>query len=864
MDESLDYIENNFFIIDSNNLDNISSKLYGYSIYNGNIVFQDNIDKTTILNGEGTYVRVLRNGNQIEISQDYNGSFGLFVYSLNNNFVISNSFLKLVEYVKDKYPISLNKDVALSLIPSELTSIAYKQTMINEIEILPNNFIIHINTLEKTFFYEKQEFETYSIDLDSEEGIKILDTWFYKWIGTIRNLFSKTNAIQVDLTGGFDSRIVFSLFLRSNIDLNKIFVYSKDTDRHKEDFEIASNIAKKYDFKLNNRPKQSFKSINNYEDSIALAYYTKLCYHKYYDFPLYVSEEPLYLFGGVGGESLRSYWNKSTEEFIESWKKRASKYSEELINPIKNVLEYNFKELQKEYDIEDKSSNLLPQILYKDVGSKYHFGKNSVQYYIRNQIRLSPLLDKNLFKLKKIPNNEDLLFILILTRYCPELLNFKLDNNKKFNKDLIEYAKKINKQFPFKQKDYDKLYNSTNKTNTKKHVITQNIHTNLYHEQIPNIKSPEDYIEKIFYSKSFRNLFESYFSHDLYEKVSFCVKNWDYQHLSMVNTTISILYIFEAVKFNKEKFSNTHLTWLNGFLKVKSFEDKIIEDDILNELIKYDVARIDIKNKGKNMNNLEIIDISDKFALKLIPKWFTDNEGIGHVIESHSNQLKLTLKCINTGTLNIQLRSKYVTDKNNNNFPIYIDYTKFKINNENILNQNKLTSIYEPYTYEIPVKNNDIIKIELEWQPFTQNSIYNPKINENLNEINGNKMDIIYQYFTFYDKTIDSFSTINKENYKEIKKLKINNKKLQDINNKNKEIKHKYNIDKLNNLFIEKNYYLKKQLQEYRKKESILIQENEVLKNENESLQIKLNKLLNSNSWKMTKYFRNLTSFFKK
>lgn len=127
LDDINDYITNEFFIIDSENLNSINSRLFGFSIYDGNIVYDKDLNDNIQLNGDGTYVRILNAQNKIQISQDFNGNYGIYLYKHQDIFVVSNSFLKLVDYVKDKYPISLNEDVAYSLMAFDLCSLAYKQ-----------------------------------------------------------------------------------------------------------------------------------------------------------------------------------------------------------------------------------------------------------------------------------------------------------------------------------------------------------------------------------------------------------------------------------------------------------------------------------------------------------------------------------------------------------------------------------------------------------------------------------------------------------------------------------------------------------------------------------------------------------------
>lgn len=219
--------ENNFFVIDSYNLDDIEGKLYGYSIQNNNFITNDDLQKDLELSKNGAYVYVEVGENKITISQDFNGSYGLYIYQNEEYFAISNSFLKLVEHVKDN-PISLNKDFADAYLFVDLCSFSYSETLINEISIIPRNCNVIVNKQTKKVEYEKIDYEEHSIYLNTEEGLDTLDKWYYKWVELIRSIRSKSNNLHFDLSGGIDSRIVAAIWLTAKINLNNIKINSAE------------------------------------------------------------------------------------------------------------------------------------------------------------------------------------------------------------------------------------------------------------------------------------------------------------------------------------------------------------------------------------------------------------------------------------------------------------------------------------------------------------------------------------------------------------------------------------------------------------------------------------------------------------
>ena len=70
------FVEDNFFIIDSNNLNDIKTKLYGYYLSEDKNPPKDKLN----LNGLGAYLYVLVNEKEITIYQDYIGCYGLYFF----------------------------------------------------------------------------------------------------------------------------------------------------------------------------------------------------------------------------------------------------------------------------------------------------------------------------------------------------------------------------------------------------------------------------------------------------------------------------------------------------------------------------------------------------------------------------------------------------------------------------------------------------------------------------------------------------------------------------------------------------------------------------------------------------------------
>ena len=297
MDEIKKIIEENFFIIDSDNLDDLSDDFYGFSVDGKDLITKDNIDAHE-LNPLGAYVKVSAASDEIRVKQDFVGSFELYVYQNDDYFALSNSFLKLVEYLKDKVSLTLNRDFANSFLFADLCAFSYEETLVNEIKILPKEYEIVIDKSSKSLSYNIIDYDERSVDLDSREAVDILDLWYFKWIEIIRSIKRKTNNISFDLTGGFDTRIIAALWLTANIDLDKLYIYTlEDVKRNMnlEDIRIASQIAEAYNFKLNNNVVDLNEiPLENPISPIYLSFYPKLGFHKQMYLRHHIADEKWY------------------------------------------------------------------------------------------------------------------------------------------------------------------------------------------------------------------------------------------------------------------------------------------------------------------------------------------------------------------------------------------------------------------------------------------------------------------------------------------------------------------------------------------------------------------------------------------
>ena len=711
-----------FFIIDSNNLMDIKTKFYGFSIIDNNIVFENSFIDENKLTGNGAYLFVKDDDGHIRILQDFNGCYGLYFYKSDDYFAISNSFIKLVEYLSfNDYFISFNQEYAEAFLFAELCSYAYEDTLINEIKLLPKNYIVDIDKFNNCIQFNEIDYKEKSVCIDSQEGFDILDEWYFRWVELFRSIKKDSNYISIDLSGGFDSRVIAALWLNANIDLNKVRIKSFEDKLycHNEDYIIASKIAEEFDFKLNKNLSIPPESLyNEFLTPMDISFYTKLGFHKemYYSFSKF--SEPFYTIAGLGGESIRGYPNQTPDQYLNHVRYLCN-FDDSLMKSTENIVKKSWSKIDSNCNIDKNSFDLLNKH-YMDVRSRNHFGKATTETYFTNVIALAPLMDPELYKLNLDSDYcEDsiFLFALIYTRYCPRLLDFEFEGNREISEETREYAKKLNEKYPFKSRDYDFI------SGPPKIEISQ---------QEPPVFSKqnlENRLKEVFYTPSFKSEFEKIFSDLCYFHISEVMETEDFYPLKHFYAAFSAVLVNNLIS-NKYKTLND---LLNYYFDSETFDSFISRANEFR-LLKYNTIRIDVKCYGEN-NEIEIINNSDKYCEITNPSWFRKKEGVGFIVESFNGEIDLKIKCINSDKFKLRFGAINSKDKLKNKFPVYVDYTEITINNESILDENKLIWDGKPLIYEKELTDS-ILDIHVKWQPFTSDSLYNNEFKEKFDNLN--------------------------------------------------------------------------------------------------------------------------------
>jgi hypothetical protein len=717
-------VEKEFFLIDSNNLAEIKTRFYGYSIQATGIYEEENLTPKAVANldGRGCYVYVEVKDGQITIKQDLNGCWGLYLFRHGDYFALSNSFFRLLDHVKFRYPLTVNRDFCYCSMTDILCCNSYSDTAVNEIELLDRSAVVYINISEKNLQTKLINYKEHTVSLDSEEGIATLDRWVEFWGGVFRGLAQSTPFIQADLSGGFDSRVAFVTLLHSGVDLNKVRIYSSTggLHTHKNDFEVATQIAEHYGFKLNQPlPERQFLNYSIF-DSWNIDLYHQQTFRNVSTMSYAKkSVENIYYLKGQTGEAIRDYWHVPPKQFIknQSWKGNLYSFalSHEIFHSIEKNLLKGFRAVKEKYHIQDEDSPDIPQYMYHDTWSRHHHGKEPCVLFQKGIVSLSPAVDPELLTLKLYTEecpDPNLLIAFIFARYEPELLDFRLVSRHAIAPETIEYAKRLNARFP-------------------RHSVTGKVERletfNLYPRDLKAEKilsegrNNKDVSERFMLACLIENfdsaktfgLFTSYFDVSLYNYALSFYENNVFSRFRPIYSVVGITRVLQDVEISK---NNSRL-----YKDIKNFVDEDLTPtrndlQIPDKFKPYLTARIDVQLTTEG--DFQILSVSDNRANLSKPSWL-QGKGIGYLISSIEGNLKFVAKADVDGQVQLFLRGRYISDPENTSkrIPYWIDYTKLTINEEVVFD--KLTPAWhdKPYIHNIDIKAGEEITVQVEWLP---------------------------------------------------------------------------------------------------------------------------------------------------
>ena len=448
VDNCRQFLDENYFFIDSNNFSSVKSKVYGFALtekylYHNYLLPDDHPCDIRPETDSGAYIVVRNEKDAVTILQDFRGCIGIYYYQCEGYWAISNSLWLLQDKLAAR-ELTLDPDYISDFAVCGCASWLENRTPYREISLISPDVRINIEKKTGCLQFEDTSWQGYhSISLDDPQCLEVIDKWITKWTGIIRFLHEKKFHLSVDLTGGFDSRTVFALFVKSGIPLKDINIAS--TERKENDFVIAKQISEVFDFPLN---KNFFAESTQCSRNLTLESYRN-CYlsiHKSDNlFQTYMPDIPIFKFSGQGGEAARGAWHISFDEFLDRHVYRASTWRLLPFFSGKAIIEAAGN-IQKRFGIADDKQHEIMELLYLKGRSRNHHGK-SIAYHANHRILVtSPLYDPMLLSITTANNERikpDTLYAMILRRACKKLLDIPYKGQRHFSREALDFCKNI-------------------------------------------------------------------------------------------------------------------------------------------------------------------------------------------------------------------------------------------------------------------------------------------------------------------------------------------------------------------------------------------------------------------------------------
>lgn len=263
---------------------------------------------------DGCYFLASPTTSGLKIGSDFKGNCKIFFYRRGDRWAVSNSFIKLVDAVREKsWAVTPSPHVIDSWgVPGRFWDQCWSYgTSVEEISFLPR-----WGTLEATAsgLTESDPSPRPNED-DYRAYTEGLSDYLNVWIGRIGTIMNDDSLrVQLELTGGKDSRTVFALFLAARqyfgIDFGRQFdLLSSRSANRADDLKIATDLAQTYGMPLNSRDFDpgpvSFLTATEQVD-----WWATFAFGSYR--PVYIVSERRQLstlpFGGQGGEGTRQQY----------------------------------------------------------------------------------------------------------------------------------------------------------------------------------------------------------------------------------------------------------------------------------------------------------------------------------------------------------------------------------------------------------------------------------------------------------------------------------------------------------------------------------------------------------------------------
>ncbi|MGP5144139.1 hypothetical protein ACTXKF_17305 [Vreelandella alkaliphila] len=360
-----------FFLVTSEDHE-YRSYFEGMAFSNESVVFSlDGLESYLSENGDpfdlvdGRFAAFYYKNHEGFFFTDRSGQDCWFYYFEGGFWAVSNSYYALVEKLASFFRLKLNESafVHFNVPHSFCTQPISDNTMVTGVKILPKDSYIKVGS----GLCKIQKRSKIEPPVDVEEYYSRLSCYIGTWkarLDSLRIVFGE-KSIRCDISGGLDSRIIFSLtdpaneLSRINYSSNKLWV---------DDFKVAKHLLFRYGLELSTSPISNSRSLG-IDQAVELYVYGNAGVYRNVYFPKHLTPaKSLHLHGG-GGENIRGNWPGSAWKIIHRLKGRFK--DEDAFRLFRKEALSWFAE-----NSIDPKSDESSIIHYRNFRSRFHFGRN--------------------------------------------------------------------------------------------------------------------------------------------------------------------------------------------------------------------------------------------------------------------------------------------------------------------------------------------------------------------------------------------------------------------------------------------------------------------------------------------------------
>lgn len=386
---------------------------------------------------DGCYVSIYNKDGVYSFVNDFHGYKKIFYYHREGVWVVSNSIVKIAEFLKDiGVQVSPNYAQLAAIGSSSASSMQQLNsynTFVDGVKLLPSKSELKI--CER--FFKIVKLPQYKFPEKYEEALsEFLETW----VSRAETLLThKKMQVTCNLTGGVDSRTCFAIFQaarkRMKVQNSKLVFTCGTVGGDKSDLEVASLVARKFGIKLNDTDIYKPSLINGENAYKSWRYLCLGAYHPIYIPGREINPYIVKIMGGGGGNHRSVYSKYLKTKSITKFSSFCSKKIKPiwLGHQIYNDIMGFFKE--QELNELNSADPLIDH--YAEFRNKFHAGRTP-----QNMVAFHPLGSKysNITSLDNFAGNNDTAKINydIIFSLEPELLNLPFDREYKAPSDEVK------------------------------------------------------------------------------------------------------------------------------------------------------------------------------------------------------------------------------------------------------------------------------------------------------------------------------------------------------------------------------------------------------------------------------------------